>query len=80
MHMQTVLVQELDEVREDCVRLSTIHTAKGLEYPVVFVLRCNVGHLPRYHWINRDWPVPTIPPDASSMLAAQQAGLDHPVL
>ena len=73
MRMQTLLAQELDEVSEDCVVLSTIHSAKGLEYPAVFVLRCNVGHLPRYYWARKDWPIPMIPPDASSMLTVQQA-------
>ena len=32
--------------RENCVRLMTIHTAKGLEFPVVFVCCMNEGMFP----------------------------------
>jgi DNA helicase-2/ATP-dependent DNA helicase PcrA len=36
-----------DEVeRDDAVTLSTIHRAKGLEWPVVFVAQCNQDTLP----------------------------------
>ncbi len=28
------------ELNEDCVRMTTVHQAKGLEYPVVFVISC----------------------------------------
>ncbi|MFT5239770.1 MAG: DNA helicase-2/ATP-dependent DNA helicase PcrA [Candidatus Promineifilaceae bacterium] len=30
----------------NCIRLSTIHQAKGLEWPVVFILWCNEGMFP----------------------------------
>ncbi len=34
----------------DSVRLMTVHAAKGLEFPVVFVMRVNLGTFPnRYH-------------------------------
>lgn len=32
----------------DCVQLMTIHKAKGLEYPVVFLIGLNEGTLPHY--------------------------------
>jgi ATP-dependent DNA helicase Rep len=46
---QTVtLLSQLDkkDANADAVRLSTIHAAKGLEYPHVFVIGCEEGTLP----------------------------------
>ena len=41
------LLSAQDEVAEgDFVTLMTVHTAKGLEYPVVFVVRLNAGVFP----------------------------------
>ena len=41
------LLSAQDEVVDnDCVTLMTVHTAKGLEYPVVFVVRLNDGIFP----------------------------------
>jgi DNA helicase-2/ATP-dependent DNA helicase PcrA len=45
---QVALVSDLDSYdrREDCVSLMTVHTAKGLEYPVVFVVGMEEGIFP----------------------------------
>ena len=42
--------QNLEETREarDRVTLSTMHSAKGLEYPVVFVVDVNEGIVPHH--------------------------------
>ena len=37
------------EAAKDAVRLMTIHTAKGLEFPQVFVVRADYRGLPSYH-------------------------------
>lgn len=39
---------------KDAVNLSTIHRAKGLEYPVVFIIDCNQTILPHYKNNNID--------------------------
>jgi DNA helicase-2/ATP-dependent DNA helicase PcrA len=45
---QVALVSDLDSYdrREDCVSLMTVHSAKGLEYPVVFVVGMEEGIFP----------------------------------
>ena len=45
---QVALVSDLDSYdrREDCVSLMTVHTAKGLEYPVVFLVGMEEGIFP----------------------------------
>ncbi len=45
---QVALVSDLDSynLRDDCVSLMTVHTAKGLEYPVVFVVGLEEGLFP----------------------------------
>ena len=43
------LVSGQDEIEDgDYVQLMTVHTAKGLEFPVVFVIRFNDGVFPSY--------------------------------
>jgi DNA helicase-2/ATP-dependent DNA helicase PcrA len=45
---QVALVSDIDfyDRREDCVSLMTVHSAKGLEYPVVFVVGMEEGIFP----------------------------------
>ncbi|MGE4605620.1 MAG: 3'-5' exonuclease, partial [Myxococcota bacterium] len=45
---QVALVSDLDsyEKRDDCISLMTVHTAKGLEYPIVFVVGMEEGIFP----------------------------------
>lgn len=42
------------EEKPDTVKLMTIHAAKGLEYPIVFVIDMNEGILPSARTITRD--------------------------
>lgn len=42
------------EEKQDAVKLMTIHAAKGLEYPIVFVTDMNEGILPSARTITRD--------------------------
>ena len=47
------LISAQDEVAEgDFVTLMTVHTAKGLEYPVIFVVRFNQGVFPNMRAMN----------------------------
>ena len=41
------LEANLPETEEDCLHISTIHSAKGLEYPIVIILDCADGIFPR---------------------------------
>ncbi len=45
---QVALVSDLDsyDKRDDCVSLMTVHTSKGLEYPIVFVVGMEEGIFP----------------------------------
>jgi superfamily I DNA/RNA helicase len=60
-------VQEADSegasaVDRNNVTLSTIHSAKGLEWPVVFCARWNQGFTPSNYWVRDDAPPEPGPP------------------
>jgi len=45
---KTALLSDADEIQnnKDVVHLMTLHTAKGLEFPVIFIIGCEEGILP----------------------------------
>jgi DNA helicase-2/ATP-dependent DNA helicase PcrA len=45
---------EKDKGRRECVTLMTLHSAKGLEYPRVFLVGCEEGILPHHRSVAED--------------------------
>jgi len=45
---KTALLSDADEIQnnKDVVHLMTLHTAKGLEFPIIFIIGCEEGILP----------------------------------
>ena len=48
LHRITMRVEQEDEEAKNLVTLSTLHAAKGLEFPVVFLIGCVEGQLPHH--------------------------------
>src|SRR5207237_6322736 len=46
--------EEQADVYDDCVQLMTLHSAKGLEFPVVFLAGCEEELFP--HYLTKDDP------------------------
>lgn len=48
------MLGERDEQNSSSVRLSTLHAAKGLEFPYVYIINCEEGIIPHQESINND--------------------------
>jgi len=52
---QVALASDVDSMNEsDCVSVMTFHAAKGLEFPVVYMLACEQGLLPHERSLGKD--------------------------